>query len=1050
MLQLFFDRVTLLADRVRLPDGLERTFEELGSIGSIGIQARELTVAGAPAGFNLALAADTLTVQSPAALQRVAISPEVSAPATTVFARQIVGALTVMSKGIKGAKGPKGAKGRPGVIKSDASVKPPIQEVVVEPGAGGAGGRGGPGGPGGGASIFYVTATQTPQASAPGGDGGDGGDGGEGGDLRGRPAGPKGPRGPRGSQGSNGVAKVQIFASAQDLWKHWYSLLEDDDGRDFGWVRQRKEVASWYFRRGTVEDLVQARIRLEELDALPFGSKTEVRALLTRLRENVTFTGVPRDLDVTPDVAFVAQDNDDLYQAAQSALNSAQSIAGTVEVQATFAAVLRNQAQQGENTAVAANDRITEAKQARTVAATGTDVARGRVKNLDDSVKELRDAIQKEQESPGTLAQIGQIVELGVAVGGAAIAVGTGVGAVVAVGAGFVALQKAQETAQSLPEIVKDIKDRLKRSDMSKFKTGLKDLKDAGKSIFHLGELISELDFIKGDHPNPKVRELARLQRERLLLEREVGLNIQMETEAELGEKAAVAELTAINHNVALARGLATQIEQRGRMETDPVLRALLGSVRQLLDVLSNRVFLSLRAREIYLGLDPTETVRYDLGHLHPDREVLLEPRQLVKELAAPVAARVLQIIQWSSLVDEMSTTGNLSRTPVPFWFISDDAAFLAPLRETGKLGFYVPVEDLFEEDGSQIFEVKLDSVHVILHGAKIEQGSAQSIKLSQLGRWSVRRRDGQIKSFALPPREVHMACRQVGTSVEGVQQPPANPRAQPPFSLWGRGVAGDWELADTGGIDMSAVTKIEVGFMSQALSGAGLRTGAAGALRTLQPLPGWPPAKVPPRPGAQPTATWSGWFQIEFGGQFSGDLAICSASSDHLQLFGVGTDGQMWSQYWLDAKGWSNWHPLGGKFSPGTNPAAVSRKPGTVEVFCRGLDNAVWQNYWPHPDTGDWSGWFQIEFGGQFSGDLAICSASPDHLQLFGVGTDGQMWSQYWLDAKGWSNWHPLGGKFNPGTNPAAVSRKPGTVETVEVFCRGLDNAVWQNYWSR
>jgi hypothetical protein len=44
-----------------------------------------------------------------------------------------------------------------------------------------------------------------------------------------------------------------------------------------------------------------------------------------------------------------------------------------------------------------------------------------------------------------------------------------------------------------------------------------------------------------------------------------------------------------------------------------------------------------------------------------------------------------------------------------------------------------------------------------------------------------------------------------------------------------------------------------------------------------------------------------------------------------------------MWSQYWLDAKGWSGWHSLGDKL----NPAAASRKSGAVEIFCRGLDNA-------------------------------------------------------------------------------------------------------------
>jgi hypothetical protein len=91
-----------------------------------------------------------------------------------------------------------------------------------------------------------------------------------------------------------------------------------------------------------------------------------------------------------------------------------------------------------------------------------------------------------------------------------------------------------------------------------------------------------------------------------------------------------------------------------------------------------------------------------------------------------------------------------------------------------------------------------------------------------------------------------------------------------------------------------------------------------------------------------------------------------------------------------LVAVGWS--------VGRGGNVAALARKPGLVELFGRGMDGGVWQNYW-HADAGDWSGWFPIEDPGVLTGDPAVVSMSPDHLQLFAPGADDQLWSKWWTD---------------------------------------------------
>ncbi|MGH8940456.1 MAG: hypothetical protein ACRDV2_14085, partial [Actinomycetes bacterium] len=320
----------------------------------------------------------------------------------------------------------------------------------------------------------------------------------------------------------------------------------------------------------------------------------------------------------------------------------------------------------------------------------------------------------------------------------------------------------------------------LKDPSMKKFKKGFGDLHDATKSIIDLGSMISELEGMAANHAaDPKVRELAAVQRERVLLDQEVAVNVQMEKEAQLGIDAAKAEVTAINQNVAAAEALAAKLHQNNA-SVDAALTGLLEAVRPLLDLLSVRLFMTMRAKEIYLALDPVRMMRTDLGRLHPDRERMLTPSERVREVTLAVAPRLKDVIEWSSLVDELIGAGDLSRSPIPFWFATEDPALLEPLRTSGTMAFGVAMEDLLEEDGSQLYEVKFEAVTVVLHGAALG-GSGQSIKLTQRGRWSSRRRpgpgapDGQIKHFALRWHEAHLSARPVSGGVEATLFRPFN-----------------------------------------------------------------------------------------------------------------------------------------------------------------------------------------------------------------------------------------------------------------------------------
>lgn len=876
-----FDVVTLAADGLQLAanGSATITFADLGLTPDepLVLLAREIHLKGAPSDRPISLVTDRLVCTNPAALQFTNPGARTSpASSVDIWAQRIDGALTVRTHGRKGAKGAKGSTGskaefkmvrvvinapgdqEPGdgpVIKPTVTTEP---QLIKAAGQGGQGKPGRPGERGPAITIHYVDAVQAPTGQSLGGDGGDGGDAGAGGSGGQHfPDGPAGTPGVQGPSGPAGTVTIERIANPKMLWQRY---LDRSPGLSQSRAAHDLRVAEFHYRRGTPDALDTAQGLLQLLAARPGGygaaEQRRARTLLQQLFEHTTFLGLPRDLDVTPDVAFAGQDNVALVNTALQILGAAHTVAASQTVQTQLADVMDTAAKQAANTLDAAAKRIAQAEFHLGAAMTATDVARGRITNLDKTIDDLRKAIEDEQNNgPGFLALAFKIVAMGAAVAGAVAGIATGVGAVVAVGAGVAVLKGTADAAVDTWDMIEDIKSKLEDPALKSFINGIDDLEKSGKSLINLGKVTDELLKMGASHPADKIRELARLQRERILLLTEVGMHQQMEQEAQLGKAAAGAEKLAIEQNGALSAQLATKIRLE-QAKADPVLASFLTSVRQLLDMLSVRLFHTQRAREIYRGDDPVTAVRHDLGHLHPDLERALRPAVRISAIDQQVRNFTPEVVAWSSLVDEFASAGNLSQSPVPFSFTTSDAEHLSSLRgPIPQLGFLVDTDDIAEENGSQIFEARFDRVIVRLVSARIT-GSAtvDSLKLSQFGRWSMRRRPdarnpgGIVKTFALPEREVHLTARQVGDTVEASFESSVNPDAVPPETIWGRGIAGNWKLTADDSIDCNGVTSVEVAFITRALAGQGFRARVANQ-RVLTPLPGWPPAPVAARP---------------------------------------------------------------------------------------------------------------------------------------------------------------------------------------------------------
>lgn len=155
-------------------------------------------------------------------------------------------------------------------------------------------------------------------------------------------------------------------------------------------------------------------------------------------------------------------------------------------------------------------------------------------------------------------------------------------------------------------------------------------------------------------------------------------------------------------------------------------------------------------------------------------------------------------------------------------------------------------------------------------------------------------------------------------------------------------------------------------------------------------------------------------------GGSFpiSSFAAAVSRAPDHIDVFILGNDGQVYTSWWHDGDGWSGlngWQPLGGAFEPAARISAVARTADNLDLFSVSGDGNVRTAWWQegHAWSGIGNAWKAI--GGTFPrvGTVAAVSRTPDLLDLFVTGADGMVYTSWWNTGSDWSGyngWMPLG----------------------------------------
>jgi hypothetical protein len=188
-----------------------------------------------------------------------------------------------------------------------------------------------------------------------------------------------------------------------------------------------------------------------------------------------------------------------------------------------------------------------------------------------------------------------------------------------------------------------------------------------------------------------------------------------------------------------------------------------------------------------------------------------------------------------------------------------------------------------------------------------------------------------------------------------------------------------------------------------------------------------------------------SGWEAL--GGAFSSPPVVVSWGANRLDIFALGLDRQMFHKAW-DGNAWfpsaTGWEPLGGIFS--SPPAVVSWGPNRLDIFGLGTDRQMFHKAW---DGNAWfpsaTGWEAL--GGIFSSPPAVAAWGPNRLDIFGLGTDRQMFHKAW-DGTAWqpsvAGWEALGGVFS--SPPAVVS---WGANRLDIFGLGTDRQMFHKAWN-
>jgi hypothetical protein len=207
---------------------------------------------------------------------------------------------------------------------------------------------------------------------------------------------------------------------------------------------------------------------------------------------------------------------------------------------------------------------------------------------------------------------------------------------------------------------------------------------------------------------------------------------------------------------------------------------------------------------------------------------------------------------------------------------------------------------------------------------------------------------------------------------------------------------------------------------------------------------------------------SFTGWAAIAGsfpGGSLQGSIsALAAPASDNLiNVFALGSNGHLYQSYEKSNGSFTGWAAVAGSFPGGSLQGSISAlaapaSDNLINVFALGSNGQLYQSY--EKSNGSFTGWAAVAGsfpGGSLQGSIAALAApaSSNLINVFAMGSNGQLYQSYEKSNGSFTGWAAVAGSFPGGFLEGSISALPAPASDnlINVFGLGSNGQLYQSY---